>query len=110
MAQWSGFGSGNTHATRVEDLEDTLREAIAAFRSAAAEQDRQRTAKSVRKLAKRLLSARLKMFKARLSELQPLTSPWEGQGIESLKNREARTRAAGLNGILAEFGAEQLAE
>jgi hypothetical protein len=105
VAQWLGQCSGHTHATKVEDAEDALRHAIAVFRTAAPD-DRGRKAELVRNLAERLLAARLKLLKARLVALEPLA---EGQrnaaGIESLREREARTRAEGVSGILVELGA-----
>jgi hypothetical protein len=105
VAQWLGQFSGHTHATKVEETEEALRHAVTAFH-AAGPGDR-RKPKAVRNLAERLLSARLKVLKARLSALEPAAES-RGQnadGIESLRAREARTRAEGVSGILAEFGA-----
>ncbi len=105
MAQWLGQFSGHTHATKVEDAEDALRHAVAAFRAAGPD-DRGRKAKSVRNLAERLLTARLKLLKARLAALEPAAEGREqnSEGIESLLARAARTRTEGVDGILAEFG------
>jgi hypothetical protein len=107
VAQWLGQFSGHTHATRVEDAEETLRHAVAAFRAAASDDVRRRKARSVRNLAERLLSARLKLLKARLTALEPVAEDRQpsAEEIESLREREARTRAEGLSGIVAEFGA-----
>ena len=106
MAQWLGQFSGHTHATRVEDVEATLRHAVAVFRAASSEEARKRTAESVRNLAARLLSARLKLLKARIAALQPVADESKQcAGIEALQERAARTRADGVNGILIEFGA-----
>jgi hypothetical protein len=106
MAQWLGQFSGNTHGTKVEDAEEALRHAVAVFRAADAG-NRRRKSKMVRHLAARLLSARLKLLKARLAALEPLAEGRElnADGIEALRAREAQTRADGVNGILAEFGA-----
>jgi hypothetical protein len=106
VAQWLGQFSGHTHATKVEDAEEALRHAVAAFRAAGAG-DRDRKAKSVRTLSARLLSARLKLLKARLAALEPVAEGREqsADGIEALRAREAQTRADEVNGILAEFGA-----
>src|SRR4051812_26624940 len=94
MAQWLGQFNGNTHATKVEDAEETLRHAVAVFR-AAGPGDRSRKAKSVRNLAEQMLSARLKRLKARLAALEPVAEGREPNagGIEALRAREAQTRA-----------------
>jgi hypothetical protein len=106
VAQWLGQFSGHTHATKVQDAEDALRHAVAAFR-AAGSNDRRRKAKAVQNLAERLLSARLKLLKARLAKLEPAAEGREVNrgGIEALQARETRTRAEGVGGLLAEFGA-----
>jgi hypothetical protein len=106
VAQWLGQFSGHTHATKVEDAEDALRHAVTALR-AAGQDDREGKAKSVRNLAGRLLAARLKLYKARLAALEPAADGREQKldGVETLRAREARTRAEGEKGILAEFGA-----
>jgi hypothetical protein len=106
VAQWLGQFSGHTHATKVEDAEDALRHAVTAFRAAGPD-DRRRKAKSVRNLAEQLLTARLKLLKARLAALEPAADGREQNAdrIESLRARESQTRAAGVSGILAEFGA-----
>jgi hypothetical protein len=74
--------------------------------------ERGRKAKSLRRLAERLLAARLKLLKARIAALEPVADGHELNvaGIESLKEREARTTAEGVSGILAEFGAADVLE
>jgi hypothetical protein len=106
IAQWLGQFSGHTHATKVADAEDALRHAVAVFR-VAGPGDWGRMAKSVRNLAERLLTARLKLLKARLASLEPAAEGREQntEAIESLRVREVRARAEGVGGILAEFGA-----
>jgi hypothetical protein len=106
VAQWLRQFSGHTHATKVEDAEAGLRNAVAVFRAANAG-DRGRKAKSLRSLAEGLLSARLKLLKARIAALDPVAEGREenADGIEALRAREAETRADGVDGILAEFGA-----
>lgn len=87
--------------------EDALRHAIAVFR-AAGPADRGRTAKSVRHLAEQaLLAKQLKLLKAQLSALERAAEGREQNGdvIEWLRSQEARARAGGLSGILADLGA-----
>ena len=106
MAQWLGQFSGNTHATRVADLEAALRHAVAAVRQADGTDAAGAKAKAVRRLAKRLLSARLRAARARLDAAAPLTSEQrEARGdLRALRSLESAIRAAGVAGILTEFG------
>ncbi len=109
MAQWLGQFSGHTHATRVQDAEAALRQAVTAFRAAGSDKARQIKAKAVRRLAKRLLSARLRLLKARLVAAEPVADEEtnsRGSGIETLRRRAAKKRDEGVNGILVEFAAE----
>ncbi|MBI3759170.1 MAG: hypothetical protein HY269_05380 [Deltaproteobacteria bacterium] len=99
MAQWHLQFTGHTHATHVEDLELSLRQAIDAFREAASSEVREKKAKAVQNLAKRLLAARLRLLKARIAAAPRST------GIDSLCQREIETRSKAINGILIEFGA-----
>ncbi len=106
MAEWLGQFSGNTHATKVADGEASLRHAIVVFRESGLEKDRQRKAKSLRNLAERLLSARLRFIRARIAALEPAAECTEEQYrvIASLKEQVARTEEEGVGGILVEFG------
>jgi hypothetical protein len=106
VAQWLGQFSGQTRATKVEEVEEALRRSVAVFR-AASPADRGGKAKSVRNLAERLLSARLRLLKARLAALDPVADGREQNtdGVEALRARETQARADGVHGILAEFGA-----
>lgn len=108
MAQWMRQFSGNTHATKVQDLEIVLRKAVAALGAASPGKERETKAKSVRKVAERLLSARSKMLKARLDAARTgqESESEEGSGISSLRQRIVRLSEEGLDGILVEFGAE----
>ena len=111
MAQWAGQFSGRTHATRAAGMEGTLRLAVAAYRAADTEDARHRKAKAVRNLAAKLLTARLKLLKARIADLRPVAAgKGAGNEFEALQQREATTRAEGVNGILAEFGAPDAGE
>jgi hypothetical protein len=102
VAQWRGQFSGLTHATKVEDAEDALRTAVAAFR-ASGPGAAPAKAKAVRRLAARLLTARLKALKARRAAATPVTGP--SARFEQLVQEETAMRAAGVNAILTEFGA-----
>ena len=103
MAQWRWQFSGLTHATKVEDLEATLGIAVMAYRAENPPLLREKKADAVRKLAARLLTARLKFLKARLAATQSSTTAPE-KSYQSLQQREAMVRIAGVQGILAEFG------
>jgi hypothetical protein len=103
LAQWLGQFSGHTHESKVEDLEETLRLAVKAFHIADPT-DRVSKAKSIRGLAERLLSARLKLLKVRISELDHLLQNKE-QNIHRLRCRHTELNSNGVKGILAEYSA-----
>jgi hypothetical protein len=109
MAQWLRQYSGHTHETRVEDLEAALRKAVHAFRMTGSEPERRKKAKSVLRLAKRLLSARRRVRRAWLGAAPRVASEGalaqEGEEIESLPEREAAAIEQGVLEILAEFDA-----
>jgi hypothetical protein len=102
VAQWRGQFSGLTHATKVEDAEDTLRTAVAAFR-AAGPVSAPAKAKAVRRLAARLLTVRRKALKARRAADTPVNGP--SARFERLRQQEAEMYAAGVDAVLIEFGA-----
>jgi hypothetical protein len=110
VAQWSRGFAGNTHATRVQEAEAALRNAVAAFKAQGASAPPE-ALKTTRKLAEKLLSARLKMLKARLVALEDAgasgTMPGYAKDLASLRERLASTREQGLAGILTEFSVEQ---
>lgn len=95
MAQWNGQFSGNTHETKVRDLEDSLRIAVAAARSSS---DGGK-GKAVERIADRLLSARLKVFRARLSRCE------DDDDVPSLMKKIEDLDSQGVQSVLAEFGA-----
>ena len=106
MAQWAGGYSGNTHATRVADAESALKQAITAFRlhegAAASAQGHDKVAR----MAERLLSARVRMLKARLLTLRD-ASAQDGSSPAQLTDLEVRLKKLqeqGVAGILTEFG------
>jgi hypothetical protein len=109
VAQWWGQFSGRTHETRLQDVEDALKLAVVAFRESAGG-EREHQARNVRKLAKRVLSARLRVLRSRIvrasePRMTGEASAWT-DGVEALRAREVEARGDGVNGILAEFGAE----
>lgn len=109
MAQWNGMYSGHTHETLVQDVEQALRHAIDAFRLATSEQERHGKAKSVRNLAKRLLSARRRLLKAKIVAAQRVRSAEameaRAREIASLQDHHAESLQQGIADILSEFGA-----
>ena len=112
MAQWLGQFSGLTHETRVQDAEDALKHVVQAFRNASAPHEQEKKAKNIRHLAGRLLQARIRLFKARLSRaseprMAGLPSPWS-DGIDHLREQENAARAGGVQAILIEFGVDEL--
>ena len=112
MAQWMGQYTGNSHATKIEDLEATLHHAIIVFRDASESTKNQSKEKAVRKLAEKLLTARLKYLRARLYEAEPVIENKDEmrrrKRVETLRQQEAKVRVDGVNGILIEFGAQDL--
>ena len=110
MAQWNGQFTGNSHATKVEDYENTLRHAVEALNSCGVE-ERPAKIKSVKKLAAKVLNARLKMVRARRYDAQPVESKdWPARRVqlEHLTELETKLSGAGVDGILIEFGATEL--
>ncbi len=112
MAQWAGGYSGNTHASRVAEAEAALRHAAAGLRSESPSHQSQQAVANARKLAERVLSARVRMLKARLSALQDASAkevaPSGAEEFASLRTRLATVQEQGLPGILAEFDLEAL--
>lgn len=101
MAQWRGQFSGLTHRTKLEDAEATLRVAVEALRRAPLTH-REKKAKAVRHLVGRVLDLRLKRLRAMRNRF-----PVAGGDLEMsrLLESERLVEAAGLCGILSEFGA-----
>lgn len=98
MAQWMGQFSGRTHESRVKDAEVNLRRGI----------DSGHEPKNVSSLAEKLLAARVRQRKARLSRMRELTtgdSPEEkAQAIVSIEQNLREIEAGGVAAILREFG------
>jgi hypothetical protein len=113
VAQWLGQFTGQTHETRVQDVEDSFRHAVQALHETLPGAVRERSAKTVRHLAKRVLQARLRALKARIARaseprMTGQQTAWS-DGVAALQAREVATRAGGTNAILVEFGVEELA-
>ncbi|MGH7989965.1 MAG: hypothetical protein ACREDS_07255 [Limisphaerales bacterium] len=104
MAQWAGQFSGFTHETKVQDIEKSLRQAVETLK-AASEMERSSKLKAIHNLSERLLTARLKALRARISAL---TEPGKRNATENqishLQIREQELQAQGIDGILREFG------
>ena len=98
MAQWMGQFTGNTHESKIKDIEETLLTAIEALKLADEKLFKQKQ-KSVTHLCERLLSARLKALSARISKLPK---------SQNLIKREKEMREKGINGIFVEFKIENL--
>ena len=112
MAQWNGQFTGNSHATKVNDYEDMLKHAVEVFQISS-DEDRGGKSKAVKKLAGKVLNARLKLVKAKEYEAEPVKSEdWAkiSSQIEHLRQTEAKLTSEGVNGILLEFGAKELIE
>jgi hypothetical protein len=100
MAQWMHQFSGKSHSTKVAGLETSLRVAVAAQHRAQPGAEWEKKAAAVATLAARLLAARLRLYRARLSDMKP-----RGLANTGLIAREAEAQAGGVAAILAEFGA-----
>lgn len=110
MAQWLGQFSGHTHETKVQDAEELLRHAVEVFRAADLSPDREKRAKALNRLAERLLTARLKLAKARIAAATDVQSgvalAKRANEIASLERNYAVLYEGGLLAILREFGVQ----
>jgi hypothetical protein len=105
MAQWARQFSGYTHETKVQDAEQSLRQAIKNFETVT-EAERPNKLKAIRHLSERLLAARLKALRARKSAL---IGPGSKTGLDDghashLRKREMELQTQDANDILREFG------
>ena len=109
MAQWNGQFTGNTHSTKVEDYEYTLRHAIDVLNSSD-DEHKSAKVKSVKKLAAKVLNARLKMVRAKRYEAEPVESNESlarQVHLDHLTELETKLTEDGVAGILIEFGATE---
>jgi hypothetical protein len=107
MAQWMGQFSGHTHATRVDEAEAALRHAVVVYRAATLGVERDKKAKAVKRLANRLLMARMKLIMTRIAAATDLQTgvPFAKREneITPLELRYAKMREDGLDAIHREF-------
>ena len=111
MAQWWGQYSGNSHQTKVDDLEEILQHAVIVFHNSDSDLERNSKKKNLCKLAKKLYNARLKLLRAKLDEAQPVIEgdlETQSSRIEALRTQEAKVKSEGINGIFVEFGIKEL--
>ena len=101
MAQWAGQFGGFTHETKVQDIEISLRQAVRALPEA----ERHGKLKAIRHLSERLLAARLKILRARISALtEPGNKTLDNSQASHLRTREQELEVQDVDEILREFG------
>lgn len=100
MAQWAGQFTGLTHATKLDDAEATLRSAVGLF-AWCPQGERPRREKAIRKMAARVLRARLHFLKVQLRTLPMGTCEVR---MDRLRAARAAAEAGGVAAILTEFG------
>jgi hypothetical protein len=113
MAQWIGQYTGNSHATKVQDFEETLRHSITVYRETASYEERFSKRKAIKKLAEKLLNARLKFLKAKLYDAEPVKetdSKKRSSHTDNLHQHLEKVRSEDINGIFKEFDIEDLIE
>jgi hypothetical protein len=112
MAQWYGQYTGNSHSTKVKDLEEMLIHAVNVYRESSNE-EKVTKLKAINKIAEKLLTARLKLLKAKLYDVEPvIAEKKENQSVQikHLQEKIFNVQNAGLNGILEEFGFQNSVE
>ncbi len=103
MAQWMGQFSGRTHESKIKDIEETLLNAIESLK-VADETNINTKRKSVIKLCERLMSARHKALKARISKISETRSlESDSNKTQNLIKREKELGVNGIAGIFAEY-------
>jgi len=108
MAQWMGQFSGRTHESKIKDIEETLLTAIESLKSAD-ETNIDTKRKTVIKLCERLMSARHKALKARISKIsETLSLKGDSKNIQNLIEREKKSKENGIAGIFAEYKIQDL--
>ena len=107
MAQWQGQFSGRNHATKVADIERSLLTSIDSLTQGDA-QNRKELLQNIHAIAKKLLTARLKMLRARMTQLSEPGRQQDQRQTASLKATIDQMTAEGLDSILREFGIDDL--
>jgi len=103
MAQWMRQFTGATHDTKVQDVEESLQLAVEALADADGE-ERADKLKAVEQLAGRLLKARLKAVRAKISALsEPGMESKAAKQLPGLETRRQQLLGQGVEGILREF-------
>ena len=99
MAQWAGYGSGRSHATKVKSLEEALAVAVAALNSSI-EVEASSKSKAVHSIAKRLLSARLHLVRSQISKARETQNSAD---LETLLKQEEKIRMGGIEAIISTY-------
>lgn len=105
MAQWYGQFTGNSHSTKVKDLEEMLIHAVCVYRESSIEEKIIKE-KAIHKIAEKLFTARLKLLKAKLYDAEPVIEEKEKKKsvqIEHLQEKIVKVQTEGVDGILIEF-------
>ena len=106
MAQWKYQFSGHTHATKVLCIEYSLRLAVASL-SVCSEVERAKKSEAVLNLSERLLAARLKKVKAKMSQIIPRSIESQARlqkRYDQLGVQAELIAKGGIQHILEEFG------
>ncbi len=110
MAQWMGQYTGRTHESKIKYIEETLFVAIQSLRTAD-EASIAKKRKSVIKLCERLLTARLKAIRARISKISETRSfESDSKKTQNLVHREEQLREKGVAEIFKEYEIQDIVE
>jgi gamma-glutamyl phosphate reductase len=113
MAQWNGQFTGNSHTTKVRDLEELLVHAVEVYNESSSIEEKTSKEKAIHKIAEKLLNARLKLLKAKLYDTEPVIEEKVKKQfvqIEHLQQKILKVQDAGVEGILEEFGLQNSVE
>jgi len=99
MAQWSGQFAGNTHLSKVRDLEQQLLYAVDVYRTLETQSEIELQAQVVLRFADKLLNARVRANKARIAALDPRDTDDRTKG----ESKTERILVDGVPAILKEF-------
>ena len=96
------MGQSFTRSILVRHMEATLRTAVVAQHAATPGIVRDAKTKAVKRIASKLLAARLQLLRSRLAGMPPLAT--SGPGVRLMMER---MEARGVAAILKEFGADK---